>query len=269
MKKAIAKYYRIESAKIAPSDFPIRIVFISDLHNVQVGVHHEGLISKIDALKPDLVLLGGDTIIGKPHHSMEDGLEFIAALGARYRVYAANGNHEYRLKIYPETYGNMYERYVKTIEQANITLLTNEKANITIGNTQLSIHGLEMAREYYRRFKKGDLSVNDINNYLGTIADDNYHILLAHNPRYGKSYMAWGADLTLAGHYHGGIIRLPKDKPLIGNDFQLFPPYAYGHYEENNHHLITSAGVGEHTIPLRINNPREVVVVDLINTQNI
>lgn len=269
MKKAITKYYRIQSDKIAPSDFPTRIVFISDLHNVEIGKQNELLLNKIEALNPDLVLLGGDIIIGKPNKPMKAGLDFIKKLGEKFKVYAANGNHEYRLKIYPETYGDMYERYAKAVKEAGINLLNNEQASITIGNTSMVIHGLEIDRQYYSRFKKPELKVADLDNYLGPIEEDGrYHILLAHNPRFGKSYLEWGADLTLSGHYHGGIIRLPKDMPLIGNDLQLFPPFAYGRYEENSHHLITSAGLGEHTIPLRINNPRELVVVDLVENKN-
>ena len=264
MKKAIAKYYQIESAKIAPSDFPTRIVFLSDLHNVEIGVNNEALLSKIDSLSPDLVLLGGDTIVGKPNKTMTSGLDLIKALGKRYQVYAANGNHEHRLKIYPETYGDMYERYLEAIEESKVRLINNESASISINNTPMIIHGLDIDRQYYGRLERQELTTEDINNYLGPIEDEGYHILLAHNPRYCQSYIDWGADLTLAGHYHGGIIRLAKDIPLIGNDFQLFPPFAYGHYEKNNHHLITSAGLGEHTIPIRINNPRELVVVDLI-----
>ena len=265
MKKVVTKYYRIQSDKIAPNDFPTRIVYISDLHNVEIGKRNETLLDKIATLNPDVILLGGDLIIGGPNKSMDVVLDFIKNVGAKFKVYANNGNHEYRLKIYPETYGDMYERYVKAIEEAGINLLNNEQASITIDNTQMVIHGLEIDRQYYSRFKKHELKVADLDNYLGAIEDDGkYHILLAHNPRFGKSYMDWGADLTLAGHYHGGIIRLPKDIPLIGNDFQLFPPFAYGHHKDNDRHLITSAGLGEHTVPLRINNPRELVVVDLV-----
>ena len=267
MKKAITKYYQIKSDKIAPSEFPTRIAFISDLHNVEIGERNRILFKKLESLSPDLVLLGGDIIIGRTKKPMDAGLDFIKNLGAKFKVYAVNGNHEYRLKIYPETYGDMYERYERAMKEANVTVLNNEQAQVMVNGTNLVIHGLEIDREYYGRLKKKELSVADIDDYLGQIEDDKYHILLAHNPRFGQGYMEWGADLTLSGHYHGGVIKLPHDKPLLGNDFQIFPAFAYGHYEEKGHHLITSAGLGEHTIPLRINNPREIVVVDIVSNQ--
>lgn len=263
MKKTITKYYRIKSDKINPSEFPIRIVFISDLHNGSNGKQNDKLISKIDSLAPDLVLLGGDTIIGKPGVSMTAGLDFIRELGKRHQIYAANGNHEYRLKIYPNTYGDMYKRYQKALDEVGAILLENKSVEVGIKGTSVVLHGLELDRAYYKRLKKKNLTVVDMVNYLEGIADDRYHVLLAHNPRYGQTYIDWGADLTLCGHYHGGIIKLPNEKGLIGNDFQLFPQYAYGHYRKEKNHVITSAGLGEHTIPLRINNPRELVVVDL------
>ena len=265
MKKVLAKYYQIQSERITPSDFPTRIVFISDLHNVEIGERNEVLFNKIEQLNPDLVLLGGDTIVGKPNKSMEAGLDFIKTVGKHFNTYAANGNHEYRLKVYPEVYGDMYERYLAAISEAGITLLENKSASVTINGSPMVIHGLEIDRKYYGRFNRPNLSVSDIEDYLGKIEDEKYHILLAHNPRFAKSYMQWGAQLTLSGHYHGGIIRLANDKPLIGNDIQILPPFAYGHHTEDDKHIITSAGLGEHTIPLRINNPRELVVVDLIN----
>lgn len=263
MKKSIVKYYGIHSDKMVNRGRGLRIVFISDMHNVILGKKNAVLLDKIDALKPDLVLLGGDTIVAKPGHSMDPGLSFIKELGKRHQIYAGNGNHEYRMRIYPEVYGDMYERYQKCITDSGVILLENEAVNLVMGGTPIVIHGLELEREYYARFQRQELSRDKLKEYLGYPKEEAFHILLAHNPCYGRTYMEWGADLTLSGHYHGGIMRVFGDRPLIGNDFKLFPAYGYGHFEEHGKHLITSGGLGEHTIPLRIHNPRELVVVDV------
>jgi len=263
MKKSKVKYYGIESDKIPSDTLPIRIVFISDLHNVSIGKHNKILLDKINRLAPDLVLLGGDTIVAKPGQSMDTGLRFIKDLSMQHQVYAANGNHEYRMRIYPEVYGTMYSRYQKQIEDSGVILLENTTANIFINNIPIAIHGLELDRKYYHRFEKSELPVKELKNHFGDPEDSAFHILLAHNPCYGGTYINWGSDLTLSGHYHGGIIRTLKNRPLIGNDFRLFPPYAYGCFRCGSHTMITSAGLGEHTIRLRINNPRELVVVDI------
>jgi predicted MPP superfamily phosphohydrolase len=262
MKKSIVKYYSIHSDKMGQPASKLRIVFISDMHNVVFGRKNELLLEKIDALKPDLVLLGGDTIVAKPGHAMDAGLSFIKALGRRHQVYAGNGNHEYRMKIYPEVYGEMYRHYRQCIQDGGVILLENKKVDLVLGGMHIGIHGLELEREYYARLQRRALSLDKLHEYLGQLEDETFHILLAHNPCYGKTYMEWGADLTLSGHYHGGIVRF-GDRPLIGNDFKFSPMYGYGHYEEHGKHLITSGGLGEHTIPLRIHNPRELVVIDI------
>ena len=87
--------------------------------------------------------------------------------------------------------------------------------------------------------------------------------MLAHYPKYFETYVSWKADLILSGHYHGGIVRLGGKYPVVGNDFTLFPKYAYGYYEKEQSVMLVSAGLGEHTIPLRLWNPRELVVADI------
>lgn len=97
---------------------------------------------------------------------------------------------------------------------------------------------------------------------LGKPDENEFHILLAHTPRYAKEYFNWGADLTLSGHYHGGVLRLPfGGKGALSPDFVLFPKYCYGLFKKGEQKLITGSGLGEHTIPIRIANPRELVVI--------
>ena len=91
-----------------------------------------------------------------------------------------------------------------------------------------------------------------------------------HNARFGSEWKRLAADLKslhadliLSGHYHGGIVRLGGKYPVVGNDFTLFPKYAYGYYEKEQSVMLVSAGLGEHTIPLRLWNPRELVVADI------
>ncbi len=48
------------------------------------------------------------------------------------------------------------------------------------------------------------MKVSYLNSLLGRPSSDEYNILIAHNPDYFKAYAAWGADLVLSGHVHGG-----------------------------------------------------------------
>ena len=82
-------------------------------------------------------------------------------------------------------------------------------------------------------------------------------------PKYGKTYFEWGADLILSGHYHGGVVRLSEHYGLSSPQYLFLPPFCCGDFHKGDQHMIVSAGLGEHTIPLRIHNPRELLVIDI------
>ncbi len=87
-----------------------------------------------------------------------------------------------------------------------------------------------------------------------------FTILLAHNPDYFPEYAAWGADLVLSGHVHGGVVRIPFwNKGVISPAVKLFPKYDGGLFEEGNSHMLLSRGLGCHTIPFRAFNPGDLI----------
>ena len=96
---------------------------------------------------------------------------------------------------------------------------------------------------------------------IGPPSKEGIQVLLAHNPRYGNTYFSWGADLIFSGHYHGGMVRLPFLGGVISPDWRLFPRFCRGKFTQEGRYLIVGAGLGEHTVPLRIFNPRELVAV--------
>ena len=84
----------------------------------------------------------------------------------------------------------------------------------------------------------------------------------AHNPSYFENYVDWGADLSFAGHVHGGVLRIGK-RGVISPQFILFPKYSGGMYEKDNKAMIVSCGLGFHSMPIRINDRAEIVIVDV------
>ncbi|MGI6011039.1 MAG: metallophosphoesterase [Ruminococcus sp.] len=263
MKRYVIKHYIIRSEKLNGSANSIRIVFISDFHNTSFGENLKKLKEDLEKLQADLILIGGDIVVGKPGEDMEQTKKLLSVLPAGVPVFAANGNHEYRLKIYPEVYGSMYQEYRKMLDRYHVTLLENESALTQIGGVSMAITGYELPREYYDRFYRGELPAERMSDALPMQDDTVYQILLAHYPKYFTTYVKWRPDLILSGHYHGGIIRLGEKYPVVGNDFTLFPRYGYGYFEKGRSSMIVSAGMGEHTIPLRLWNPRELVVADV------
>ena len=105
------------------------------------------------------------------------------------------------------------------------------------------------------------MSTEYIYQKLGLTEKDCFTILVAHTPAYIKEYSEWGADLIICGHYHGGFVRIPFLGGVISPQLKLFPKYSGGKYNVNNTDVIVSRGLGSHTLPFRIFNTPELIVV--------
>lgn len=243
---------------------PFTVVFLSDLHNAVYGKSNSRLLQEIRNENPEAVFVAGDMLTACAEPQMDAAMALMDELTKKYPVYYANGNHEYRMKIYPEKYGGCYERYANAVKSFGVHLLENGSERIELQKMPLRIWGLELPREYFARSRRCGLTGEMVGELLGTPDTEAYNILLAHHPMYFNAYAAWGADLTLSGHLHGGIIRLPVLGGVISPQMRLFPRYDRGIYTLDGKKLIVSAGLGDHTVNLRINNPREMIVIDFV-----
>lgn len=262
MRKIKITKYHLKSPKCGWKERNLRFVFISDLHNVTYGPENCELLELVRQQKPDAVLIGGDQIVAKPGQPLEPGLSAVKMLAEEYPVYYACGNHEYRLKLYPEVYGDAYERFREILAGTKAVYLENEMAAFWKNGLQVLIYGFEMKREYYDRFCRQQLPVTELTDVFGTPPKEAFSILLAHHPWYTQAYDCFGADVTLSGHYHGGVVGF-GNRGLVSPDFRLFPKNCHGCCEKDGHYRIVSAGCGEHTIPVRLHNPRELVVLEI------
>ncbi len=258
--------YKIYSHKIPTVFNGYKILFVSDLHNVTFGRDNSVLSSRIEELNPDIVLLGGDMIVGKPERPTVVASKLVNTLSSKYPTYYALGNHELRVKTY-EKYGNMWGTYLLELSQ-DTNWLINEYIDITRDTDILRIYGLDMDKSFYNRHHKTKMNDNYLNNTLKDVNNDLYNILIAHNPEYFNEYSSWGADLTLSGHNHGGIIYLPLIGGIISTRGRLFPKYDKGLFKANNHYMILSSGLGSHTIKARFNNIPEIILLELYNDAN-
>ncbi|MDY3250628.1 MAG: metallophosphoesterase [Candidatus Choladocola sp.] len=243
---------------------PFSVVFLSDLHNMSYAEGNSLLLQEIRNENPAFICVAGDMLIGGKEPQMDAALALMDELTKQYPVYYANGNHESRMKERPELYGDCYERYSNMIKSFGVHLLENSHAKTEIQRMPVTIWGLELPSEYFSRGRKRELTAEEMEQFLGRPEDDSFHLLLAHNPCYFDAYASWGADLTLSGHLHGGIVRLPFLGGVISPQVRLFPKYDRGMYTESDRKMIVSAGLGNHTINVRINNPPELIVIDFI-----
>lgn len=259
--------YTLSPARLSGMTRDINIVFLSDLHNKVYGSRNAALFRAVRREKPDLILIGGDMLIGKPDVPYDAALEFTGSLTELCPVIYACGNHEQRMKEEPEKYTYSYQEYKGALEKKGVIFLENKSLSVEAGKAKLNISGLELPMESYRKFRKEKIRGADVERCLGFCADDRkedaYQILLAHNPSYMSAYKEWGADLVLSGHLHGGIVRIPGIGGIITPQAFLFPKYSGEMRVEGDQAVIVSKGLGTHTINIRLFNLPEVVSLQL------
>ena len=254
--------YRICSQKLNGIKGEKKIIFLSDLHNRMYGEENERLLESIRNQHPDLILIGGDMLVRKDGNSYDKTVHFLAKLPGICPVYCANGNHEQKLKELPDKYEQSYEEYKKALTASGIHMLENASETVKLEEVPVKLSGLEIPLGAYARFGKKELSLKEITDRIGEHGDD-YQILLAHHPGYMKEYLAYGADLILGGHYHGCVVQLPGIGGVISPNFTLFPKYSGGIYQEGEQTAVVSRGLGTHSVPLRLWNWPELIVLEL------
>lgn len=249
--------YTVASPKIFRN---CKAVVLADLHDKSYGKYNYKLIKAIREINPDFVIVAGDMINASPRCKNNNATDFMVRLAAEYPVYYGFGNHEYRAEIYPKTYGSMYDDFMEDFASAEINVLENSRHIIEEFNIEIA--GLEIDRQYYKRFKKTTMPDDYIKECVGLHNEDYFEILIAHNPDYFDNYAAYKSDLVLAGHVHGGLIRLPFIGGIAHPGIKFFPKYSKGEYEKDDTKMIVSAGLGTHTLPLRLFNPGDLIVID-------
>ena len=254
-------HYNIISDKLSGLKRERKVLFLTDLHNNCYGKENKSLLDAVRMQNPDLILIGGDMLVGKPELSTKVAEDLVCKLTEICPVYYVNGNHEQRMKIYPEKFGTKYHEYKSIVEKTGVHFLENEHVDLTIDDCEIQIHGLEIPREGYKKFRKTVVSLEQIEERIGKADIAKYQILLAHNPIYTDTYLKWGADLVLSGHLHGGIVRIPGLGGVITPQFRLFPKYSGELTVKDGKSVVVSKGLGTHTIRIRFLNPAEVIVL--------
>ena len=102
-------HYTIESQKFKGFSRDLNLIFLSDLHNRVYGEKNEPLLQAIRNEKPDLILIGGDMLVGKEDASYDIALDFTSQLPEIAPVLYATGNHEQRMRENPEIYQASWE----------------------------------------------------------------------------------------------------------------------------------------------------------------
>lgn len=256
--------YKIKTKKSIKKNY--RFIFLSDMHEHEFGYHNQKLLEAIDMQKPDGILIGGDLLTTRDNVKLDASIRICQKLSSKYKIYYANGNHEERLRDQVEKYGNAYLEYIDFLKKHNIIYLSNEGYLL---DECIRISGLDIQKKYYKKGICPKMPTQYIIDRLGRVKEQSkdktsyFEILMAHSPLYFKTYADWGADISLSGHFHGGTIRLPFGIGLMTPQFQFFNTKVVGHHKKGEHHHIISAGLGTHSINIRLNNYPELIVIDI------
>lgn len=246
------------------------IAQLSDIHSVRSQRQADRLVEKVEGLAPDLIALTGD-LVDSGYYSRTFGtdgekltLNMLARLTAIAPVYYVYGNHEMILLDDP-----VHNSFRTQVEALGVTLLNNETETIRRAGQSISIAGIQDPATLYKDETYGEISGSAnkteamLKNTLGGLRAEDFVVLLAHRPEYFELYARSAADLVLAGHAHGGQVRLPFVGGLYAPGQGALPEYDAGLYFEGGTVMAVSRGIGNSKFPVRVFNPPEIVAVTL------
>jgi predicted MPP superfamily phosphohydrolase len=223
----------------------IKIVFASDFHikpNQQKRL--EKIVNLINEQNPDIVVSTGDFVCGHTDSSTmhpKEIAEELSKIKTKYGFYTTLGNHD---GWYDKTY------IEELLEAKGINVLNNENVKLQISNREIYIAGVE------------DKMTAFLNIYEALENTKSPTILLTHTPDVFPK-VPGDINLTLAGHTHGGQVRLPLLGALIvPSDYG--DKYSAGLIVEKGKKLLVTRGIGVSILPIRFNCTPEIVVIEFV-----
>jgi predicted MPP superfamily phosphohydrolase len=237
----------------------VRVVQLTDLHLRGVGLHERRIAEAVAGLRPDLLLLTGDSIDRRDR--LPQLAEFLEGLPKATHALAILGNWEHWAGVDLRALGAVYGR-------RGIQLLRNESVALPFAAGSLLVTGLDDlvgGRPDLAAATRGTAPATD-------------HLLLAHCPAH-RDIIARAAatspaspvdaargeramrapSLILSGHTHGGQIRLAGWAPFVP---QGSGRYLGGWYRGDGPDLYVSRGLGTSVVPARVGAPPEIAVFD-------
>jgi predicted MPP superfamily phosphohydrolase len=227
----------------------LRIAVLSDIHADDWFVDDKKMrtiVERTNQLQPELIVILGDYMSSNGHVTRRVEPERFGAilkdLRAPLGVYSVLGNHDW-------WYSGIQVR--RGLEKNGIQVLENEVIHFDVRGTQLWLVGL--ADLWTRRQAIADT--------VAMVPEGAPVIALTHNPDIFPD-LPQRVPLLLAGHTHGGQVRLPLIGSVVeSSDFG--DRYVRGHVFENNHHLFVTTGIGTSIVPVRFGVPPEIVLLTI------
>jgi hypothetical protein len=220
-----------------------RVVQLSDVHiGPTLGAEWlEGVVARVNALAPDLVVITGDLVDGSVAE-LRDQVAPLARLAAKHGVFFVTGNHEY--------YSGA-DAWIAELARLGIRTLRNERVSIGDGEHSFDLAGVDDWSAHGRGHGR------DLRRALAGRDPSREVVLLAHQPKQIHEAAEHGVGLMLSGHTHGGQI-FPW-----GFFVRLDQPYIAGLAKHEDTHVYVSRGTGFWGPPMRVAAPAEIALVEL------
>ena len=264
--------YRVVTVDVPLANLPpgldgLRIVHLSDLHigDFMPRAAIRRAVDLANAVRPDLAVLTGD-LITRARDPLEDCVAELSRLQAPLGVWGCHGNHERWAGAEARAQG-LFARY-------GMHVLRQQCAELSWRGGRFNLIGVDDQRE---RARAGEPS-SMLRGIEGLVRRDIPNILLSHNPDTFPRAAALGIELSLAGHTHGGQLRLA----LGGRQWspaRLVTPFVAGLYRlplgpgeqggggapcpRKAALLYVNPGLGTFGLPVRLGVPPEITVLTL------
>ncbi len=241
MNTVVQTRYTVTSPKLTEE---YKLVFLSDVHfgTVQSPSLLAEKVEEINALSPDMVVLGGDILDeGTSKAEMELCFETLGKLRPRYGIYAVYGNHD--RQRYMEAPAFTEAEQASAMVRNGITPL--QDTYVSIGSDLMLLGREDLGAGHDRKAPQGETG-------------DRFLLTVDHQPTGTRENAALGTDLQISGHTHGGQI-FPLGYLTFFNN-----GYVYGRFQEGDMTILVSSGFAGWGFSVRTQGVSEYVVVDLL-----
>lgn len=248
----VVRSVRLETAKLQQT---LRLLHVSDIQSGGITEVEVALFEKIAELEPDIIIYTGDFLQVVPPATFEGELpkliELIREVNPRYGSYGVIGDTDqlsfYRLDL----------KALKPMELlSSKTLLVETDAGL------LSLHGLNLSQS-----RDAEWAQRSIDIWLERSDVSEFRVLFGHSPNFALGMQSQPIDLCLAGHTHGGQVRVPFYGPLV-IDSDVPREWSMGFRRIGIPFLNVSAGAGSNRhkgLPkIRFNCPSEMTLIELV-----
>ena len=242
---------RLELTRDIPAGLDgFKIVYISDIHVSRTSSRNYlwTVVCRANALRPDVILLGGDLGDLKPEE-IRPNMHQLGDLHAKYGVYSSPGNHEYY---------RGFDEWLEFLDSVGIESLLNRHVAIKHNGAEIVIAGVPDEAKDNKMYEGRELP--DLDKTLAGVPDGAPVVLLAHKPFFALDYSAYPIMLQLSGHTHGGMVAgLPVLLVKLFNK-----GFVSGLYEVNGMTLYVSNGAGLwNGFMFRLGVPSEITEITL------